>query len=94
MLAGIDLVGCKAAFAHAFPKLVRGSAPQSLAGFQLATKDRLDDRQFPSVVLSAPGDRFSAVGLGDELRFDTSEIGGWRTRVRGSPRPSFRLPQA
>lgn len=68
MLAGIDLVGSKAALAPAFPKLVRGSALQSLAGFQLDTKARLDDRQFPSVVLSAPGDRFSA-GLGLRSRW-------------------------
>jgi len=93
-LVGLDLFGSKHAFARAFPKLVRGSALQSLAGYQTDTKAQLNDRQFLSVVLSAPGDRFPAVGLGDELRFDTSDIGGGALEFEGRLVHLFAFPSA
>jgi hypothetical protein len=44
-------------------------------------------------VLSAPGDRFPAVGLGEELRFDTSEIGGGAIELEGALIHLFAFPQ-
>ena len=93
MLAGLDLFGSKHAFAQGFAKLVRGSALQALAGFQMDSNPPLEDRQFLSVVLSAPGDRFPAVGLGEELRFDTSEIGGGALELEGALIHLFAFPQ-
>jgi hypothetical protein len=83
VLSGLDLFGSENAFARAFAKLVRGSALQALAGFQMDANAALDDRQFLSVVLSAPTDYFPAVGLGEESRFDTSEIGGGAIELEG-----------
>ena len=93
VLAGLDLFGSKNAFAQGFAKLVRGSALQALAGFQMDSNAPLEDRQFLSVVLSAPGDRFPAVGLGEELRFDTSEIGGGALELEGALIHLFAFPQ-
>ena len=93
MLAGLDLFGSKAAFAGAFAKLVRGSALQALAGFQTDANTPLEDRQFLGVVLSASCDRFPAVGLGEELRYDTSEIGGGALELDGSLIHLFAFPQ-
>ena len=53
----------------------------------------LEDHQFLSIVLSAPGDRFPAVGLGEELRFDTSEIGGGALELEGALIHLFAFPQ-
>jgi hypothetical protein len=92
-LAGLDLFGSKHAFARAFANLVRGSALQALAGFQMDANAPFDDRQFLGVVLSAPGDRFRAVGLGEELRYDTSEIGGGALELDGSLIHLFAFPQ-
>ncbi len=93
ILAGLDLFGSKHAFAQCFAKLVRGSALQALAGFQMDSNPPLEDRQFLSIVLSAPGDRFPAVGLGEELRFDTSEIGGGALELEGALIHLFAFPQ-
>jgi len=76
MLAGLDLFGSKAAFAGAFAKLVRGSALQALAGLPIEHATQLDDAQFLTRVLTTSGDRFAAVGLGQDIRFDSSEVGG------------------
>src|SRR5262245_6879774 len=84
MLAGLDLFGSKNAFARAFAKLVRGSALQALAGFDKNGSSQLDDHRFLRSVLEAPADRFSAVGLGEELRIDTDEIGGGALELNGS----------
>ena len=82
VLAGLDLFGSKTAFAHAFPKLLRGSALQSLAGFE-SEGTQADDRQFLHAVFNAPADRFPAVGLGEELRFDTDKICGGALELDG-----------
>ena len=83
VLAGLDLFGSKTAFAHAFPKLLRGSALQSLAGFDKVDGAQTDDRQFLHTVFNATADRFPAVGLGEELRFDTDEICGGALELDG-----------
>jgi ARG/rhodanese/phosphatase superfamily protein len=93
MLAGLDLFGSKHAFAQAYAKLVRGSALQVLAGFKTEVNVPLEDRQFLGVVLSAPGDRFRAVGLEEELRYDTSEIGGGALELDGNLIHLFAFPQ-
>jgi hypothetical protein len=92
-LAGLDLFGSKNAFARAFPKLVRGSALQALAGFQKGDGAPLDDRNFLSAALSAPADRFAAVGLGEELRIDTGEIGGGALELDGCLVHLFAFPR-
>jgi len=69
-------LGSEALFARAFPKLARGSALQALAGFGKDGSASLDDETFLNAALSSPGDRFPAVGLGEDLRIDTKEIGG------------------
>ena len=93
VLAGLDLFGSKHALARAFAKLIRGSALQALAGFQMDANASLEERQFLSAVLSAPGDRFPAVGLGEELRFDTSEIGGGALELEGTLIHLFAFPK-
>jgi hypothetical protein len=76
VLAGLDLFGSERTFALAFPKLVRGSALQALAGYEKDDRASLDELHFLHSVLGAPADRFPAVGLGEELRIDTDGIGG------------------
>jgi hypothetical protein len=92
-LAGLDLFGSKRAFAQAYAKLVRGSALQALTGFPMDANTSLEDHQFLSAVLSAPDDRFPAVGLGEELRYDTGEIGGGALELEGSLIHLFAFPQ-
>jgi len=84
MLAGLDIFGSNKAFAEAFAKLVRGSALQALAGFNIEANAVLEDGEFLSEVLRASGERFPAVGLGEEVRFDTSEIGGAALELEGT----------
>jgi hypothetical protein len=76
VLAGLDLFGSERTFARAFPKLVRGSALQALAGYEKDGRPSLEELQFLRSALNAPTDRFPAVGLGEELRIDTDGIGG------------------
>jgi hypothetical protein len=87
-LAGLDLFGSQTAFERAFPKLLRGSALQALAGFDNDGGGQADDGQFLHAVFNVTADRFPAVGLGEELRFDTDQIGGGALETR----PSVRLP--
>jgi hypothetical protein len=68
-LAGLDLFGSETAFASGFDK--GGSA-------------QLDDRPFLRAVLEAQADRFPAVGLSEELRIDTGEIGGGALELKGA----------
>jgi hypothetical protein len=81
VLAGLDLFGSERTFAHAFPKLVRGSALQALAGYEKEDRPSLDELQFLHSALTAPADRFPAVGLGEELRIDADGIGGGALRL-------------
>jgi hypothetical protein len=83
VLAGLDLFGSGRAFARAFPKLVRGSALQALASYEQEGRAALDERGFLTAALTASGDRFPAVGLGDELRIDTDTIGGAALQLDG-----------
>jgi ARG/rhodanese/phosphatase superfamily protein len=76
VLAGLDLFGSERTFARAFPKLVRGSALQALAGYEKDGQPTLDELHFLRTALAAPADRFPAVGLGEELRIDTDGMGG------------------
>jgi hypothetical protein len=76
VLAGLDLFGSERTFARAFPKLVRGSALQALAGYEKHGRPSLEEPQFLRSALSAPTERFPAVGLGEEYRIDTDGIGG------------------
>jgi len=76
VVAGADLFGSERAFARAFPKLVRGSALQSLAGYKQERTANLKEQQFLRRMLAAPTDSFPAVGMGEELRIDTDDIGG------------------
>lgn len=75
-LAGLDLFGSEASFARAFPKLVRGSALQALAGFRTEDPPSMNELQLLQKVLAAPSERFPAVGLGEELRIDAYDVGG------------------
>jgi ARG and Rhodanese-Phosphatase-superfamily-associated Protein domain len=82
-LAGLDLFGSQTAFERAFPKLLRGSALQALAGFDNDGGGQADDGQFLHAVFNVTADRFPAVGLGEELRFDTDQIGGGALELDG-----------
>ena len=92
--AGLDLLGSEALFARAFPKLARGSALQALAGFGKDGSASLDDETFLNAALSSPSDRFPAVGLGEDLRIDTNEIGGCALELDGSLVHLFAFPGA
>src|SRR5690606_21629968 len=81
VLAGLDLFGSERTFARAFPKLLRGSALQALAGYEKDGRPALDELEFLRSALTAPVDRFPAVGLGEELRIDTDGIGGGALRL-------------
>lgn len=83
VLAGLDLFGSERALARAFPKLVRGSALQALAGYAKAGLAALDEHQLLHLALTASADAFPAVGLGEELRIDTGDIGGGALRLEG-----------
>jgi hypothetical protein len=83
-VAGLDLFGSETAFARAFAKLIRSSALQALAGFDKNGSTQIDDHPFLRAVLEAPADRFSAVGLGEELRIDTGAIGGGALHIDGA----------
>jgi hypothetical protein len=83
VLAGLDLFGSERTFAWAFPKLVRGSALQALAGYDREERPPLDERGFLNSALNAPADRFAAVGLGEELRIDTEDVGGAALQLDG-----------
>lgn len=76
VLAGLDLFGTEQSFASAFPKLLRGSALQALAGYEDEGYSRLSEQQLLERALTAPAERFPAVGLGEALRIDTDELGG------------------
>jgi hypothetical protein len=81
VLAGLDLFGSERSFARAFPKLVRGSALQAMAGYQMGGLSPLDEIELLRTALRAPADKFPAVGLGEELRIDTDSIGGGALHV-------------
>lgn len=83
VLAGLDLFGSERTFAQAYPKLTRGSALQALAGYEWVGQRAFDELQFLRKALSAPADRFPAVGLGEELRIDAGEIGGGALQLDG-----------
>ena len=93
VLAGLDLLGSEALFARAFPKLARGSALQALAGFDKDGSASLDDETFLNAALSSQSDRFPAVGLGEDLRIDTEEIGGCALALDGSLVHLFAFPR-
>jgi hypothetical protein len=79
-LAGLDLFGSERSFASAFPKLVRGSALQALAGYGDGVA-RGDEKMLLRRALTAPAESFPAVGLGESLRIDTDDVGGGALRV-------------
>jgi hypothetical protein len=83
VLAGLDLFASQHIFGRAFPKLARGSALQALAGYEKDVRPSLDEPGFLRAALSAPTDRFPAVGLGEELRIDTDAIGGGALHLDG-----------
>ena len=91
-LAGLDLFGSNTSFASTFPKLLRGSALQSLAGFDKDDGAHADDRQFLDAVFNTPVDRFPAVGLGEELRFDTDRSAA--ARLNSMEASSISLPSS
>ena len=93
VLAGLDLFGSETAFMRAFPKLLRGSALQALARIDRDDGSHCDDHQFLHAVFNATADRFLAVGLGEELRFDTEEIGGGALEVKGRLVHLFAFPR-
>jgi hypothetical protein len=89
VLVGLDLFGSETTFARAFPKLLRGSALQALAGFHKDGFAGANAHQFLHAVLNATADRFPAVGLGEELRFDTEEIGGGALKLEAGLVPTI-----
>jgi len=93
VLAGLDLLGSEAVFARAFPKFARGSALQALAGFGEDGSSPLDDQTFLAEALSTPGDRFPAIGLGENLRIDTKEMGGCALELDGALVHLFAFPR-
>jgi hypothetical protein len=93
VLAGLDLFGSEAVLARAFPKLVRGSALQAIVGYEKVCGAPLDEQSFLSAVLKAPADRFPAVGLGEELRFDTEHVGGGALQLNGDLVHLFSFPR-
>jgi hypothetical protein len=93
VLAGLDLFGSEGSFARAYPKLVRGSALQALAGYRNEGCASLHERDFLNAALSAPAQRFPAVGLGEELRIDTDGIGGGALQLDGNLVHLFAYPR-
>src|SRR5262245_47112891 len=93
VLAGLDLLGSEGSFAWAYPKLVRGSALQALAGYRKEGYASLHERDFLNAALSAPAQRFPAVGLGEELRIDTDGIGGAALQLDGGLVHLFAYPR-
>jgi hypothetical protein len=83
VLAGLDLFASERTFDRAFAKLARGSALQALAGYGKDVRPSLDEPGFLRAALTAPTDRFPAVGLGEELRIDTDAIGGGALHLDG-----------
>jgi hypothetical protein len=75
-LAGLDLLGSERSFARAYPKLLRGSALQAIAGYDNTSRSRLDEELLLRRALEAPAERFPAVGLGEDVRIDTPDVGG------------------
>ena len=86
VLAGLDLFGSETVFACAFPKLLRGSALQALAGFDKDGGSPLsDDRVFVHAVLSSQHWIVSQLsGLARNCAFDTAEIGGGALELDGA----------
>jgi hypothetical protein len=93
ILAGLDLFASEKDFARAFPKLLRGLALQALAGLDDNSAPGANDRQFLQRMFTARADRFLAVGLGEELRFDTEEIGGGALECDGCLIHLFAFPR-
>jgi hypothetical protein len=56
--------------------LLRGWALQALAGYEKDGRTALEEPEILRSALTAPADRFPAVGLGEELRIDIDGIGG------------------
>jgi hypothetical protein len=81
ILAGLDLFGSERSFASAFPKLLRGSALQALAGYGEDGQPRGDERLLLRRALEAQAESFPAVGLGESLRIDTADVGGGALRL-------------
>jgi hypothetical protein len=79
----LDLFGSERALARAFPKLVRGSALQALAGYAKVQLPACDEHQLLRAALTASADVFPAVGLGEELRIDAGDIGGGALSLEG-----------
>jgi hypothetical protein len=92
-LAGLDLFGSERPFAQAFPKLVRGAALQALAGYRKEGFGDLDEAGFLKAVLTSTGDHFAAVGLGEEVRFDTPDVGGGALHLDGELVHLFAFPR-
>jgi hypothetical protein len=76
VLVGLDLFGSERTFARAFPKLVRGSALQALAGYEMSGQSAHEESGFLRASLGAPAEKFAAVGMGESLRIDSAGIGG------------------
>jgi hypothetical protein len=93
VLAGLDLLGCERTFAHAFPKLLRGSALQALTGRETQESSSSDDYRFLAGAVTAKADRFPAVGLGEELRIDADNIGGGALELDGALIHLFAYPR-
>src|SRR5205085_7610182 len=83
-LAGLDLFGSEQMFAHAFPKLLRGSALQVLTAGECQEGALTNDHRFLAEALTASGHRFPAVGLGEEMRIDSDSVGGGVLEVDGA----------
>ena len=92
-LAGLDLFGSEQTFTHAFPKLLRGSALQALTAVKGEECSFTNDYRFLAEALTAKGNRFPALGLGEELRIDSESVGGGILEVDGGLVHLFAYPR-
>jgi hypothetical protein len=92
-LMGIELFGTPRCFARAFAKLLRGAALQAISGVDHTGRGAANPSDFLRRVLTARGDTYPSVGLGDQIRFDGGSLGGGALRLDGELVHLFVFPR-
>jgi hypothetical protein len=85
-IVGVDVFDCTDTFTKAAPKLIRSYAVDALespveAATETVTTDAV--RAFLGDIAAADINRFKAVGLGDDLRFNTPNLAGAALQISG-----------
>jgi hypothetical protein len=92
-LMGIELFGTPRCFARAFTKLLRGAALQTIAGVDHTGQDAANPSGFLRGALTARGNIYPSVGLGEQIRFDGGSLGGGALRLDGELVHLFVFPR-